>query len=104
MTSKQQFLPENISKFNSTLHSDLLIECKIKHIVRKILQAVFAYQHSLIAQCKITQYHDQATVALDFYIPCVLSVYSERIAIQSVQIKIWSTPNVMLQENAPSWQ
>ena len=62
MVSKQQFLPENLSKFNSTLHSDLLIECQIKHIVRKILRAT----HSLMASCKITQYYDQATVALDF--------------------------------------
>ena len=36
MASKQQFLPEQFSKFNSTLHTDLLIECQIKHIVRKI--------------------------------------------------------------------
>ena len=35
MASKQQFLPEKLSKFNSTLHSDLLIECQIKNIVRK---------------------------------------------------------------------
>ena len=35
MASKQQFLPEKWSKFNSTLHSDLLIECQIKYIVRK---------------------------------------------------------------------
>ena len=90
-----QFLPEKLSKFNvkykrtdATLHSDLLIECKIQHIVRKILWAVFAYHHSLIAPCNITQYHDQVTVALDFQIPSVLSVFSERIAIQSVQKKI----------------
>ena len=42
MTSKQYFIPEKLSKFNSTLHSDLLIECQIKHIVRKILRAFFA--------------------------------------------------------------
>ena len=66
MTSKQQFLPEKLSKFNSILHSDLLIECQIKHIVRKILRAVFACRHSLMATCKITQYYDQATVSLDF--------------------------------------
>ena len=41
MTSKQQFLPEKLSKSNSTLHSDLLIECQIKDIVRKISRAVF---------------------------------------------------------------
>ena len=35
MVSKQQYLPEKLSKFNSTLHSDLLIECQIKNIVRK---------------------------------------------------------------------
>ena len=35
MASKQQFLPEKLSKFNSTLQSDSLIECQIKHIVRK---------------------------------------------------------------------
>ena len=34
MASKQQF-DEKLSKFNSTLHSDLLIECQIKHIVKK---------------------------------------------------------------------
>ena len=43
-----------------------------------------------------------ATVAFDFfYIPSVLSVYSEHIAIKSVQRKIWSTLNSMRQENAP---
>ena len=42
MASKQQFLPEKLAKFNSTLHSDSLIECQIKHNVRKILRAVFA--------------------------------------------------------------
>ena len=41
MASKQQFLPEKLSKFNSTLHSDSLIECQIKYIVRKIMRAVF---------------------------------------------------------------
>ena len=104
MTSKQQFLPEKLSKFNSTLSSDLLIECQIKHIVRKILRAVFPCHHSLMGPCKITQYYDQATVGLDFKIQSVLSVYSERIAIQFVQKKIWSTLNLMLQENAPTWQ
>ena len=42
MASKQQFLPEKLSKFNSTLHSSSLIECQIIHIVMKILRAVFA--------------------------------------------------------------
>ena len=41
MISKQQFLPEKFSKFNSTLHSDLLMECHIKHIVRKIFASRF---------------------------------------------------------------
>ena len=66
MASKQQFLTENLSKFNSTLHADLSIECQIKHIVRNILLAVFACHHSLMVTRKITQYYDQATVALDF--------------------------------------
>ena len=66
MASKQQFLPEKWSKFNSTLHSDLLIECQIKHIVRKISRAVFFCHHSLMAPCKIIQCYDQATVAFDF--------------------------------------
>ena len=35
MALKQQFLPEKLSKLISTLHSDLLIEYQIKHIVRK---------------------------------------------------------------------
>ena len=32
MTSKQQFLPEKLSKFNSTMHSDslIMIECQAK--------------------------------------------------------------------------
>ena len=30
MAPKQQFLPEKLLKFNSTLHSDWLIECQIK--------------------------------------------------------------------------
>ena len=44
MASKQQFLPEIWSKFNSTLHSDLLIECQIKHIdiVRKNIRGPFS--------------------------------------------------------------
>ena len=42
MALKQQFLPEKLSKFNSTLHSGSLIECQIKHIVRKSLRTVFA--------------------------------------------------------------
>ena len=66
MASMQQFLPENLSKFNSTFHFALLIECEIKHIVRKKLRAVFAYHTNLMAPCKITQYYDQATVGLDF--------------------------------------
>ena len=41
MASKQQFLPEKLSKFNSTLQSNLLIECQIKHIVRKIFAGRF---------------------------------------------------------------
>ena len=35
MASMQQFLPEKLSKFNSTFHFALLIECEIKHSVRK---------------------------------------------------------------------
>ena len=35
LASKQQFLPEMLSKLNSSLYSDLLIKCQIKHIVRK---------------------------------------------------------------------
>ena len=38
-----------------------------------------------MAPCKITQFHYQATVALYFQIPSVLSVYFERIAIEFVQ-------------------
>ena len=38
MAPKQQFLPEKLSKFNSTLHSGSLL----KAIVRKKLRAVFA--------------------------------------------------------------
>ena len=53
MTSKQQFLPEKLSKFNSTLHSDLLIECQFKHIIRKISRTIFACHHSLMAPSKI---------------------------------------------------
>ena len=41
MASKQQFLTEKLSKFNSALCSDSLIECNIKHIGRKFLQAAF---------------------------------------------------------------
>ena len=87
MASKQQFLLDKLLKFNSTLHSDLLTECQIKQIVKKKLRAVFACLNSLMAPYKITQYYDQDTVALDFFIPSVLSVYSERIAIHSVQKK-----------------
>ena len=63
---KATFLPEKLSKFNSTLHSDLLIECQIKNIVRKISRAVFVCHRSLMAPCKIIQYYDQATVVFDF--------------------------------------
>ena len=61
----QQFLPEKLTRFNSTFHFALLIECEIKHIVRKKLWAVFACHHNLMAPCKIIQYYDQANVALD---------------------------------------
>ena len=66
MTSKQQFLPEKWSKSNSTLHFDLLIECQIKDIVRKISRAVFTCHRSLMAPCKIIQCYDRATVTFDF--------------------------------------
>ena len=42
MASKQQFLPEKLFHFNSALHSDSLIKCQTKHIVRQILRAIFA--------------------------------------------------------------
>ena len=41
-----------------------------------------------MAPCKITQDYDQDTVELDFWIPSVLSVYIEHIAIKSVQKQI----------------
>ena len=66
MASKQQFLPEKLSKLNSTVHYDLLIESEIKNIARKISRAVFACHHSLMSPCKIIQCYDQATVAFDF--------------------------------------
>ena len=31
-----KYMAQKLSKFNSTLHSDLFIECQIKHIVRQI--------------------------------------------------------------------
>ena len=40
MASKQQFLPEKLSKFNSFLLSCSLIERQIRRIVRKILRAL----------------------------------------------------------------
>ena len=42
MASKQQFLHEKVSKFNSILQSDAQIECQINYIVRKNFRAVFA--------------------------------------------------------------
>ena len=36
------------------------------HRQKKILRAAFACRYSLMAPCKMTQYYDQATVALDF--------------------------------------
>ena len=48
MASKQQFLPETLSKFISTSRS------------------IFACHHRLMAPCKIIQCYDQATVACDF--------------------------------------
>ena len=79
----QHFLPETLSKFNATVHSGSLIECKIKHIVKKICGPFTPCHHSLLAPFKITQCYDQDTVELDFSIPSVLSVYVEHIAIQT---------------------
>ena len=86
MASKQKFLPEKLSKFNSTVHSGLLIANQIKHIVRKVLRAVFALQPQPNGACKITQWYDQATVELhvEFWIPSVMSICIEQFAIQSV--------------------
>ena len=52
-----------------------------------------------MAPYQITQYYDQATVALIFQMPSELSVYSERIAIQSVQKK-----NLVNTEFYASWK
>ena len=87
MTSKQQFLPEKLSKFNSTLHSGSLIECHIKHIVRAIVRAVFAlppHPHSGLQNYSMLR---PGYRRVRFLIPSVLSVYIEHIAIQCVQKK-----------------
>ena len=47
----------------------------------------FSCYISLMAPCKITQYHYQAVVALEFSIPRVPPVNIEGIAIQSLQKK-----------------
>ena len=44
-----------------------------------------------MASCKIAQCYDQASVELDFWVPSVLSVYIEHIAIQYVQKKLVNT-------------
>ena len=62
MASKQQFLSEKLSKFNSTLHSDSFIEYQILQIVGPFTPC----HHSVMAPYKITQYYAKAAVALDF--------------------------------------
>ena len=85
MVSKQQFLPEKLSKYNSILHSGSMIDCQIKDIVRQNYAPFSPRHHSLMAPCKITQFYDQFTVELDFWIPSVLLVHIEHIVRQSVQ-------------------
>ena len=104
MASKQQFLPEKLSKFYSTLHSDLLIECQIKNIVRKNFAGRFRLpsqpngamqNHSMLrpGYRGVRFLDNKCTVG-------ILRTYCHSICAE----KIWSTLNLMLQENAPSWQ
>ena len=88
MASKQQFLPEKLSKFNSTFHSDSLIECQIKHIVRKKIAGRFRLPSQPNGALQNYSILRPSYRSEDFWIPSVLSVYSERIAIQVVQKKI----------------
>ena len=104
MTSKQQYLPEMLSKFNSTLHYVSFIECQIKHIVRKLLRAVFALppQPNGALQNYSMLRSGYRRVRF-FYTKCTVGIH--RTYCHSIlEDKHWSTLNVMLQENASSWQ
>ena len=104
MASKQQYLPEKLSKFNATLHSDSLIDCQIKHIVRKKIAGRFRVpphpdsamqNHSMLRPgYRSVRFSDAKCIVV------ILRTYCHLIRAE----KSWSTLNFMLQENAPSWQ
>ena len=103
MVSKQQFLHENLSNFKSTLHSDLLIECQIKHIVRKKLRAVFACHHSLMTPCKNSMLRPGYRNVRFLDTMCTVGML--RTYCHSICAEVFlSTLHFMFQENAPSWQ
>ena len=85
MASKQQFLPEKLSKFNSTLHTDLLIECQIKHIVRKKFAGRFRLTPQPNGAMQNYSMLRPGYRSVRFFDTNALSVYSKHIAIQSVQ-------------------
>ena len=105
MASKQQFLPEKISKFDSTLHSDLLIEWQIKNIVRKNFAGRFhlppqpngAMQNHLMLRpgYRSVRFLDNK---------CTVGILRTDCHSICAEKKNWSTLNFMLPENAPSWQ
>ena len=104
VTSKQQFPPEKLSKFSSTLHSDSLIECQIKHIVRKILQAVFALLPQLngaLQNYSIVRPGYRSVRFLDT--KCTFGIRRTYCHFNLCRFFL-STLNFMLQENPPSWQ
>ena len=85
------------------MHSDSLIECHIKHIVRKILQLYFRMQpqpNGALQNYSILRPGYRSVRFLDTKCTVdTIRTYCHSICAD----KNWSTQNFTLQENAPSW-
>ena len=102
--SHSQFLPEKLSKFNSTLHSDLLIECQIKHIVRKNFAGRFRLPpqpNGAMQNQSMLRPGYRSVRCLDT--KCTVGILRNIFPFNLCRKKKWSTLNFMLQENASSW-
>ena len=103
MAAKQEFLPEKLSKFNSTLHSDSLIACQIKHLVSKIFASRFRLPpqyNGALQNYSILRPGYRSVRFLDTKCTVgILRTYGHPICAEKR-----STLNCTLQENAPLWQ
>ena len=103
MALKQQLLPEKFSKFNSNLHFDLLIECQIKHIVRKKFADRFCvspHPNGAMQNPSMLRPGYRSVQFLDTKCTVgILITYCNSICAEKR-----STLNFMLQENAPPLQ